>query len=282
MWDLLQYDFARNALLAALILGPACALLGVFVTLRGQSFLSDALAHSAVTGVALGILMQQTLGWPEDTTWAVLPFCLVLALGISVLSERSDVRPDAIITASFVGSLALGVIILNSVDRYTLLDGILFGNIYAIDRSDLLLQGVLAAGLVTLLLGMRRQFLLTLLNPDLARLQGVRTSLMHHVLALAVAVTVALCIKMTGALLLSALIVVPAVAGRVVARSFGSLLILSMAFGLIGPSAGVFISLKADLPTGPVMVLTLLAILICAFLFGTISRRMRTRVSQAT
>lgn len=263
-----QFEFARNALFSALILGPSCALLGVFVTLRGQSFLSDALAHSAVTGVALGLLLQKHLGWPDDVTFAVLPFCAGLALLITWLSERTQIRPDAVITFSFAGSLALGLVILSSLDRYTLIDGILFGNIYALTTRDLALQAGLAILLGLLYLAWRRQYLLTIVQPDLARMQGVRTGLLHYALALAVALTVAVCIKMVGTLLLGALIVIPAATGRALARSFVSMSVLALLAGLAGPSLGVYVSLQRNLPTGPVIVLTMLTLLGVALLFG--------------
>lgn len=261
MTGLYEFEFARHALLAALILGPACALLGVLVTLRGQSFLSDALAHSAVTGVALGLWFREATGWEVDTTWTVLPFCIVLALGITWLQERTPLRTDAVITVSFAGSLALGFLILAAIERYTLLEGILFGSIYTITRADLFLQVCLGVVIFTLFATCRKAFTLALVQPDLARLQGLHPGWLNAVIALLVAFTVALCIKMVGALLLGALIVIPASAGRLVAKSFAGMVLATVAIGFIGPVSGVLVSLNTDLPTGPVVVLSLLALL---------------------
>lgn len=274
MFELLQFEFARHALYAALILGPACALLGVLVVLRGQSFFSDALAHSAVSGVALGLLLQQaTGGWPQDVTLAVLPFIVLLAMGITLLQQKTLLRSDAVITFSFAGSLALGLVVLTLLDRYTLIDGILFGNIYALQPRDLVVQGVLAAVIVGVVLGLRRQFMLALVQPELAKLQGVRTDWLHYLLAFVMALTVSVCVKMFGALLLGALIVIPASAARLVAGSFAGLLAVAAGIGLVVPATGVLVSLGVNLPTAPVVVLSLLVMLAACLASGAFLRR---------
>jgi ABC-type Mn2+/Zn2+ transport system permease subunit len=206
----------------------------------------------------------------------------VLALGITFLSERTELRPDAVITFSFAGSLALGLVILSSLDRYRLVEGILFGNIYALNTTDLIRQAALAAGLVVFFLVVRRRYLLALVQPDLARLQGHRTDWLHYALALAVALTVASCIKMVGALLLGALIVIPAATGRVLGRSFAAMTWIALAAGLLGPSLGVVASLERDLPTGPTVVLTSLALLGVSLIFSAILARRAPRVQAAT
>ena len=92
--ELLRYDFMRYALISGLLLGPTCALLGVFVNLRGMAFFSDALAHSALTGVALGFMIDAWTGWKLDPTIYVLIFSCLLALGMSWLSQRTPLSRD--------------------------------------------------------------------------------------------------------------------------------------------------------------------------------------------
>ena len=111
--DLWNYEFMRYALISSLILGPTCALLGVFVTLRGMAFFSDALAHSAITGVAIGLLLQERMGLSLDPMWFVFIFSIALALLMAWMNNQSALAPDTVISFSFTGSVALGVVIIS-------------------------------------------------------------------------------------------------------------------------------------------------------------------------
>lgn len=272
MADFWHYEFLRNTLLSAIILGPACALLGVFVTLRGMAFFSDALAHSALTGVALGFLLDEWLPWPVPTMAVVLVFCFALATLMAYFFERTRLKPDTIIAFSFTGSVALGVVVISALGKYRLIDGLLFGSIYANTRADLVLQAVFCAGLIVFLLFNSRTYALTILQPELARAQGIRLERMNYFFALAVAATVALGMKMVGALLLSALIVIPPAAAKLVSGNFRAMLCLAPLLGLIAAVAGVVGSNTLGSPTGPTIVLANVALLL-ACITGTLLRR---------
>jgi zinc/manganese transport system permease protein/zinc transport system permease protein len=272
MADFWHYEFLRNTLLSAIILGPACALLGVFVTLRGMAFFSDALAHSALTGVALGFLLDEWLPWTVPTMAVVLVFCFALATLMAYFFERTRLKPDTIIAFSFTGSVALGVVVISALDKYRLIDGLLFGSIYANTRADLILQAVFCSGLIVFLLFNSRTYALTILQPELARAQGIRLERMNYFFALAVAATVAMGMKMVGALLLSALIVIPPAAAKLVSGNFRAMLCFAPLLGLIAAVAGVVGSNTLGSPTGPTIVLANVALLL-ACITGTLLRR---------
>ncbi|MEM7792568.1 MAG: metal ABC transporter permease [Verrucomicrobiota bacterium] len=262
-----SYDFMRNALISATILGPTCALLGVFVTLRGMSFFSDALAHSAVTGIALGFLLEERFGWSIDPMVVVFIFTTVLGLIMAKLSQGDLLRPDTIIAFTFSGSVALGVVIIAMLGKYRLLDGILFGSIYANDARSITYQVLLALVVFGFIgFNLRRLTQMTL-NTELARIQGTRTLLLHYAFTLLVSATVVVSLKMLGALLLGALIVVPAAVGKVVAQSFRSMLLIALICGFIAPWNGVWASVQFDLPTGPSIVLSAILLLIFAYIW---------------
>jgi ABC-type Mn2+/Zn2+ transport system permease subunit len=280
MADFWHYEFLRNTLLSALILGPACALLGVFVTLRGMAFFSDALAHSALTGVALGFLLEDWLKWPVPTTLVVLVFCFVLASVMAYFFEKTQLRPDTIIAFSFTGSVALGVIVISALGKYRLIDGLLFGSIYANTLIDLIIQAVFCSGLIVFLLYHARTYALTILQPELARVQGIKLQRINYFFALAVAATVAVGMKMIGALLLSALIVIPPAAAKLVSGNFRALLWLSPVLGLLAATTGVVSSNALGSPTGPTIVLAnVLVLLVCIFFSQT---RKPTPVAEAS
>lgn len=251
-----SYDFMRYAFISACILGPACALLGVFVTLRGMAFFSDALAHSAVTGVALGFLVQDKFLLPVDPMLCVFLFSFLLASFMAWLSHRTSLAADTVIAFSFTGSVALGVIVISLLGKYRLLDGILFGSIYANGPADIAKQATLAAVILIVLIGQMRSYTLSTLSPEIAHVQKLRSGLLDYIFALLIAATMAVCLKMLGALLLSALIVIPPAAAKLVSGSFRSMLLVSVLGGLLAACLGVLASWQLNVPTGPCIVLT--------------------------
>jgi zinc transport system permease protein len=118
--EIWSYDFLRYAIISSCILGPTCALLGVFVTLRGMAFFSDALAHSAVTGVALGFLVNEKLGLDLDPMLVVLVFSVLLATLMAWLFQRTNLSPDTVIAFSFTGSVASSLAASTQMDLPTL------------------------------------------------------------------------------------------------------------------------------------------------------------------
>lgn len=272
-----SYEFLRNALISATILGPTCAFLGVFVTLRGMAFFSDALAHSAVTGVALGFLLDERLGWELPPMTVVFLFTMALAMLMARLSRGGLLRPDTIIAFSFAGSVALGVVVISLLGKYRLLDGILFGSIYANDRTTILIQLGLAVLVFGFLVANTRRLTLMTLNPELASVRRIPDGLLHYAFALLVAATVAVAMKMLGALLLSALIVVPAAFGKVLARSFRSLLLAALSCGLLAPWLGVWSSVQLNVPTGPCIVLSGILLLLLAYIGRAIAPTLRLK-----
>jgi len=262
--DFWHYEFMRHALISALLLGPACGFLGVFVTLRGMSFFSDALSHAALTGVAIGFVLQEIFGPQLQIIWVVLLFSLLLAAAMAHFFERTSLRPDTVIALSYTGSVAFGVLVISKLGKYRLLDGILFGDIYANNRTDLICQACLAAAIFGFLGWNLKPYLLSIVQPDLARVEGARMERLNFLFALLIAATVTLCLKMLGALLLSGLIVIPPAAAKLVARNFRQMIAGSIVIGIVTAAMGVVVSYALDLPTGPtIIVLNVVVLLAC-------------------
>ena len=271
MGELWHYDFMRRALMAAFLMGPVCGLLGVFITLRGMAFFSDAIAHSALTGVALGLFLEQILQpWFNlaDVVWLqsllLLVYCVGIALIMAFLFERSHLRADTIIAFCFTGSVALGVLIISKLQRYQFLEGALFGDINANSWESIGLLALLALVGFLFILSNLRVLTLTTLQEELARSDGIATRRLNYILVIVVAATVALSIKLLGTLLVSALIVIPAATAKVIAPNFRVMLLAAMGVGLAASVGGVMVSYQFDTITGPTIVLCHLAFLICA------------------
>ena len=262
--ELLRYDFMRYALISGLLLGPTCALLGVFVNLRGMAFFSDALAHSALTGVALGFMIDAWTGWKLDPTIYVLIFSCLLALGMSWLSQRTPLSRDTITAFTFTGSVALGVILISLLGKHRMIEGLLFGSIYSNGPADIARQAILTAVVLVFFLTQLRPLTLATLDPELARARGFHPALLHYVFSLLVAAAVAVGLKMLGALLLSALIVMPAAAARIASTGFRGLIAGAVMLGIIAPPIGIAASAAFNLPTGPCIVLVhVVALALC-------------------
>jgi zinc transport system permease protein len=266
--EIFHYEFMRNALISGAILGPMCGFLGVFITLRGLSFFSDAIAHSALAGIALGLLWQEVTRTSIPLMLVVFFFSLALALVMAYFCQRTTLRPDTIIAFSFTGSVALGVIIVSKLEKYRLLEGMLFGDIYANTLTDIALQAALAVVVVSFLLWKMKAYLLLIVQPELARVQGLRVEALNYIFAAMIAATVTVCLKMLGALLLSGLIVIPPAAAKLLARNFKEMLLYSVGIGGGAAVAGVMASYYLDSPTGPTIVVVNILVLLTAFIIS--------------
>jgi len=248
----------QRALLGGLLTGALGGLLGSFAVLRQLSFFSDALGHAALLGLSLGILLG------INPTLVLIPFAVLFALLVNQLVARSGLPADALLNITYSSSLALAVLVLSLVK--TTQGGIqqlLFGDILGISRGDLVVISLLLiAASVVLALGLRGQVLLTL-NADLAAAFGVRVALHRLVFIVLLAVVVAVSIKAVGVLLISAFVVIPACAGRLLSRRFPRYMLLSATLGGGCALLGLLGSALTDLPSGPcVVVVQLLGFLV--------------------
>jgi zinc transport system permease protein len=246
----LEYPFMQRALIAALLMGILCPLLGVFVVIRRMSFFGDAISHSAFTGIALGLLFG------IDPSLSAIGFAIVVALGMGWLQARSRIPSDTIIGVFFSGAAALGILLIGLLQGYrTDLFSYLFGDILTIGWPDLALAATLLLGVAAVLWFIRRPLLQIALNRDMAAVQGVRVDYMEYALMTLLAITVAVSIKLVGIILVTALLIIPAAAARNVSASIRQMFSLSVAFGAISALMGLFGSYQLNTASGPTIVL---------------------------
>lgn len=269
MLELLQNPQLQRALWIALIAGPVLGLLGTIITLRGMAFFSDAISHSAMTGVGLGLMLRLANDVYGPSMQAVLVvFCCAIALIMAWLLERTSLRADTVIAFSYSGATALGVILISRLKGYQSLEGILFGEILFASDWDVWL--VIGLGLiVSIFLALNlRGLLLCTIEENLARLAGINVRRLNYSFVVLIALVVALLLQQLGALLIGGLIVIPAAASRMVARSFRQMLCLSAVFALLAGMVGILASAQYDLPTGPSIVLANTLFLFLAMIAG--------------
>jgi len=268
----LAEPFMQRALIGGLLTGALGGLLGSVAVLRELSFFSDALGHSALLGITLGILIG------VNPTLVLIPFAVVFAILVNQLVERSSLPTDALLNIVYSTSLAAAILFLSLVESYR--GGIrqlLFGDILGVSSLDLIVIGILlAAALIYLSLSMRAQVLLTL-NQDLAGAVGVQTRWHRLAFIVLLAVVVAVSIKAVGVLLISAFVVIPACAGRLLCRRFPLYVFVSSILGGTCALLGLLASGLTNLPSGPsVVMVQFLGFLIALILSSRIFRRPST------
>lgn len=268
--ELLVLPFMQRALEVGILTGILGGLLGSFSILRQLSFFSDALGHSALLGLVVGLLLGQ------DPKWILLPFAVVFGLVVNGLLRWVNLPTDALLNIVYSGSLALAIIGLTFTDAYRgRLTQLLFGDILGTTQIDLWITGslLLLSG-IYLGLTLRIQMLITLHEP-LALAQGVSKGWHHWIFVVVLSLAVAVSIQSVGILLVSAFIVIPACTAQVLSRRFTGYVLLAMSIGGISAVIGVVGSAVFNLPSGPSIVTTQLILFLTAILVSAISQRIK-------
>ncbi|MGB3297596.1 MAG: metal ABC transporter permease [Phormidesmis sp.] len=246
----------QRALIGGILTGLTGGLLGSFTVVRQLSFFSDALGHSTLLGVSIGIICGVS-----DPSLVVLPFALAFALCVTALIEKTDLWTDALLNVIYSSSLAIAVIVLSLSGRYQgSLNSLLFGDILALQKTDLTISALLLLG-CSLFIGLtfRTQMLLTL-NEPLAIARGVNVWLHRNAFMMLLSLVVATSIKAIGVLLVGAFIVIPACAARGLSRNFTGYVLLSAGLGALSAAIGMLLSGLLNLPSGPSIVVAQLAL----------------------
>lgn len=246
----LQQPFMHRALIGGLLTGCLGGLLGSFAVLRQLSFFSDALGHSALLGVSIAVLLNL------NPTLVLIPFAVLFALLVNQLVQRSRLPTDALLNIVYSSSLAFAVVALSLVESYRGgIQQLLFGDILGISWLDLwVIGGLLTLALGYLIMSLRAQVLLTL-DDDLAGAFGVRIQAHRLAFIILLAVVVAVSIKAVGVLLISAFVVIPACASRLVSRRLPIYMLGSSLLGGVCALLGLLGSGLTNLPSGPCVVI---------------------------
>ena len=262
--SLLSEPFMQRALLGGMLTGALGGVLGSFAVLRQLSFFSDALGHSSLLGITLGILLG------VNPTLVLIPFAVCFALLVSQLVERSALPTDALLNIVYSSSLAIAILALSRIESYRGgIQQLLFGDILGISRLDLIVIAMfLIASVIYLGLSLRAQVLLTI-NQDLAGAMGVRTRWHGLAFVILLAVVVAISIKAVGVLLISAFVVIPACAGRLLGRSVPIYILISSTIGGGCALFGLLFSGLTNLPSGPSVVMVQFIVFLLAMLMSS-------------
>ena len=250
----MQYGFMQRALLVSALAATACGVVGTFVVLRGMAFMGDAIAHSALTGMAIAFLVG------VNVTLGALAWAVPASLGITFVSRRTGIRLDAIIGVLFAGGFALGVILINVSANYAGdLLGILFGNVLGASWLDVLTVGCLAGGVIIVVGLLYKELVFMTYDASVAEASGIPVRFLEYLLPLLVALTTVASLQTVGNVMVMSLLVVPAVTGSMLARRLASMMLATVGVALTAIVIGLYLSFHANLPTGPAIVVVSVA-----------------------
>jgi zinc transport system permease protein len=271
--EIFSYTFMQRALLSGLLVGTLCAVLGVFLVLRRLSLIGDGLAHVTFGSVAMALALKAQ---PVYITLAALPLVLLSSLGILKLTEKARIHGDAAIGIVSAAGIAGGIIIVGSSGGFNVdLFSYLFGNILAISSSETIMAVVLFCVVISVvLINYNRLFAITF-DEELARSSGIKVKQINAMLALLTALTVVLAMKLVGILLVSALLIIPSVTALQVAKSFRLTIIMASLFSIFSVFTGILLSFSLNLPSGGVIVLLNIALLMLSLGWRRVFRKQR-------
>jgi zinc transport system permease protein len=249
MMDLLHYTFFQNALLGSLFTCIGCGIVGSYIVARRLVFIGGGITHASFGGLGVGFYLG------INPIVSALVFSVASAFGIEWLSKKQDVREDSAIAAVWALGMALGVMCIFLTPGYAPnISAYLFGNILTVTHPDLWFAGSFAVVMGLLFLLFYRPILYTAFDREFAQTQGLKVSLIEHLMMIAIAVCIVASIRLIGIMLLMSLMTVPQMTANIFTSKFKNILLYSVLIGIAGCLSGLFLSYYLNVPSGAAIV----------------------------
>lgn len=261
--EIIGYGFMQRALIAGTLIAALCAVLGVFLVLRRFSLIGDGLAHVTFGGVAIALFLRVD---PVYTAVAAIPVVLLSSLGILKLTEKARIYGDAAIGIVSSFGIACGILLASAAGGVNVdLLSFLFGSILSISRDELLIAVALFGVVIATVVFFYNELFAITFDEELARSSGIKTGRINGLLVMLTALTVVLAMKLVGIMLISALLIVPAVTALQVARGFRTTILAAAGFAVSSVVAGIFLSFVMNLPAGGAIVIINIILFVIAY-----------------
>jgi ABC-type Mn2+/Zn2+ transport system permease subunit len=262
----LKYDFMLRGLAASVIVGIVCAVVGMYVVLRGMAFFGDALAHAVLPGVALGYLLS---GGSRDVLfWWALGAAVLVALLVGRITRRAQLREDTAIGIIFASMFALGIALISTVRSYTVdLSHFLFGDVLGVSNRDLILTAAFGAAILLVIFLFYKEFMVLSFDPVLAATLRLPSGVLTNLLLILMALTVSVAMQTVGVALMVAMLVTPAATASLVTRRLWHGMVVSALIGAVSAITGLYLSYYLNIVSGSAIVLTATLIFLLVFLF---------------
>lgn len=248
-FDFIRYDFIKNAIIAILLLAPLYAILGTMIVNNKMAFFSDALGHSALTGIAIGMM----LGISNNI--GMIIFAIVFSVLLNYVKHKTNYGADTIISVFASIAIAVGLTILASLGNFSQYSSYLIGDVLGITKDEITSLAIVFAIVLVLWYLMFNKLHTISINTSIAKSKGINVMLIDNIFVIAISIVVMLSIKWIGILLINSLIILPSASSRNIAKNMRSYHLLAIAFSLVTGIAGIILSYYADIPTGPTIVI---------------------------
>ena len=259
-----SYAFMQRGLIAAVLVGIVCAVVGTYVVLRGMAFFGDALAHAILPGVALGYLVNN--GAREPLFWWALGASIISALGIGAISKRAQIKEDTAIGIIFAGMFALGIALISTVRSYAVdLSHFLFGDVLAVSTQNLLTTFIFSGLVILIIFVFYKEFLTLSFDPVLATTLRMPVGLLNNLLLVLIAVTIAVSLQTVGVALMVAMLVTPAATAYLLTHRLPYMMGLAAFLASLAGVIGLYLSYYLSIASGAAIVLTSTAIFALAW-----------------
>ncbi len=268
-----QFEFFRNGTAAAVITGGLCGLIGVYIVLRGMSYIGHGLSHAIFGGAVVSFVLQFNF-YLGAGLWG-----FIAALLINQTVRRTKLSADAAIGVITTASFAIGVALISRYRRFTRsFDAALFGNILGVQMQDVLVIAGIALLVVALIVVLYKQLLFTTFDVSVAQVYGVRTSWVETLFALALAATLIGSMQILGVTLIAAALVVPAITARLMTDSFHRMVLYSVLIGAVTGFVGMYVSYYVDVASGATIVILQAIVFACVLFIGVARKRVAQRL----
>ena len=268
MLEPFEYTFFIHGIAVATLAGALCGLVGVYVVLRGMSYIGHGLSHAIFGGAAASFALDVNY-YLAAGVWGLLS-----ALMIGWISRRRTIGSDAAIGVVTLSSFAVGVVIISVSDDFTRnFEAALFGNVLGVTQGDVAVVAAVTVFAVAVVFLRYRQLLFSTFDPEVAAVSGVNTARTDVLLSITLTALITVCMNVLGVMLIAAMLVIPPVIARLLTDSFARMLFISTGVGTACGFVGVYLSYYLDWASGPAVVLTASAMFVTAYVYSWIARR---------
>lgn len=266
-FDFIKYDFMKNALLAIVLITPLFAMVGTMVVNSRLAFFSDALGHSALTGIALGSIFGL-----ENPLASMIGFAVIFALVLSYVKDKDKSSEDTLISVFSSSAIALGLVVLSGNGNFSKYSGYLVGDILCVTQGDILFLFIAFLSVLVIWHFIYNNLLIVSINPEVAKSKNINVKLTENIFLILVAVIVTVSIKWVGILVINSLLIIPCAAAKNIAKSMRSYQNISIVIGLFSGVFGLLLSYFFNTAAGPSVVLISAVIFFLSVLYKSIKR----------
>lgn len=260
-FEFMSYSFMKNAFLAILLISPIFAILGTMIVNNKMAFFSDALGHSALTGIAIG-----TIFGIANNNISMILFAIVFAVALNMVKQKTTYGADTIISVFSSIAIAIGLAILANTGSFTKYSSYLVGDVLSITWEEIIVLAIATIAILIFWYYSFNKVNCVSINATLAKSKGINVKVLDNIFVIIIAIVVMLSIRWIGILLINSLLILPAASSRNITRNMRSYHLFAVLFSLFSGIVGLILSYYYNIPTGPMIVILSGAIYFITFL----------------